>query len=90
MEEGIIHNDNAVIYVRNRCHPCIVLISFETDTDLIRRYKSIPIPGLPFDAEAHVVPNVSGRVSGGNVCCLLVCIKSFIFFVHLVFLVVRS
>lgn len=25
-------------------------------------YKGLPIPGVPFDARAHVVPNVAGRV----------------------------
>jgi ferredoxin--NADP+ reductase len=25
-------------------------------------YQSVPLPGVPFDARAHTVPNVSGRV----------------------------
>ena len=29
-------------------------------------YRGIPVPGLPFDATAHVVPNHDGRVVGGD------------------------
>jgi ferredoxin--NADP+ reductase len=27
-------------------------------------YQSVPLPGVPFDEKAHVVPNVEGRVTG--------------------------
>jgi ferredoxin/flavodoxin---NADP+ reductase len=39
---------------------------FETlDAQLVLRsvgYQSVPLPGVPFDARAHTVPNASGRV----------------------------
>jgi ferredoxin--NADP+ reductase len=39
---------------------------FETlETQLVLRsvgYQSVPLPGVPFDARAHTVPNASGRV----------------------------
>jgi ferredoxin--NADP+ reductase len=41
---------------------------FETlDAQLVLRsvgYQSVPLPGVPFDAKSHTVPNVDGRVIG--------------------------
>ena len=28
-------------------------------------YRGVPIPGVPFDDERHVIPNVRGRVTDG-------------------------